>query len=139
MSKLSEIKADLALKALLSGNVIIDETALDVYAQYEQPASGLADEFIRIYYNGNAKALVKPIGLFSGNLAVAVYCMAKKSNGTVKRNRMDAIVAQIQNLVDEKVNDGYYFELSATPITPITVNDTTGYGLTTLNVEWREI
>jgi hypothetical protein len=52
---------------------------------------------------------------------------------------MKLVVAQIEKLVNEKVCDGYYFELSPNPITPITINDTTGYGLTTLNVEWRDI
>jgi hypothetical protein len=52
---------------------------------------------------------------------------------------MRAIVAQIEELVNGKQSGDYFFELSITPITPITVNDTTGYGLTTLNVEWRDI
>lgn len=139
MSALSEIKADLALKSLLEGKVIIGKTVLPVYEQGKQPSMGLSSDFIRIYYNGNPKALVKPIGCFSGDLAVALYSKANVKDGTAKRDRMTMIVAQIEELVNEKVCDGYYFELTPTPITPITVNDTTGYGLTTLNVEWRDI
>lgn len=139
MSLLSEIKADLALKSLLDGNLTIGETVLPVYGQCEQPSTGLANDFISIYYNGNPTSLTRPLGCFSGNLAVAFYCKANVKDGTAKRNRMKLVVAQIEKLVDEKVCDGYYFELSPNPITPITINDTTGYGLTTLNVEWRDI
>jgi hypothetical protein len=138
MSKLSEIRADLALKALLEGNVKLNDDEIEVYGQYEMPNKGVGSDFIRIYYNGNPKALTKPIGFFSGNLAVAVYCESN-TNNTAKRNRMNYIVSQIEELANEKESEGYFFELSPTPITPITVSDTTGYGLTTLNFEWREL
>lgn len=139
MGILANITADLALKGLLKDSVAIGNTILDVYAQYEQPSTGLASDFIRIYYNGTPTSLTRPLGCMSGNLAVALYSKANVKDGTAKRKRMQAIVSQIEELVNEKENEGYFFELSSQPITPITVNSTTGYGLTTLNVEWRDI
>jgi hypothetical protein len=136
MAKLSEIEADLALKSLLTGKIATDKDVLKVYGQYEQPNSGLDDDFIRIYYNGNIRSRTYPIGVFDGNLALQLFCKCN-NDGTAKRNRIRRLLAEVETYVDRKRNQGYTFKLSATPITPVTVDTTTGYSTTTLNIEWH--
>ena len=56
-----------------------------------------------------------------------------------KRKRVKQIIAQCAELVDGKLSQGFFFEFNAdNVITPTTVNLTTGYSTTILNVKWSE-
>lgn len=141
---LSDLTPDMALAALLDGRVVVQTSATasrvaKVYAQAEQPQTGLADEFISVFYNGVVRSLTKPIGIFRGNLALTLYCKSN-SDGTAKRKRIASMIAQTVELVTEKTSQGFFFELDpANVTTPTTVNLTNGYATTVLNVEWSTV
>jgi hypothetical protein len=147
MPNISDIQADKALQSLLKDKVVVQtsettSSVLKVYANYERPNVGLADDFISCYYNGQIQSRTKPLGLFIGNLALSVFCKASNDNTiTAKEYRIQQLVKQVETLVHCKSVDynglHYYFELTPTPITPTTVSTTTGYATTVLNVTWR--
>lgn len=140
--KSSEIAPDKALTNLLDRKVVVQISAtqsrkIKVYANAEQPQDGLSDEFVSIFYNGTLRSRTKPLGIISGNIALAIYCKSY-SDGTAKRNRIDSMVEQIVKLVNCKSEAGFFFELdTANFITPTTVNLTNGYTTTILNVHWH--
>jgi hypothetical protein len=141
MALASDIHADIALKELFQGNVKVGEAQTDVpiYAENERPNIGLADDYIEIYNNGIITALTKPLGCFSGNLAVAICCKLLP-DGAAATKRIKKLQRQIELLTQEKVSDGYYYEIDTTNvITPTTPNITTGYTTTIFNVSWSEI
>ncbi len=136
---LAELTPDTALAALLDGKVTVDDDAkiVKVYAQGEQPNVDVAKDYISVINNGVIISRTKPIGLFTGNLALSVNCKVNNDN-SIKLSRMRKLVAQCERIVNGKVSDGFFFELDATNvITPPTVNLTTGYATTILNVAWR--
>lgn len=137
---LADLTPDVALKTLLSGKVTVDADAKEVkvYAQGEQPNVGVADDYITVLYNGVITSWTKPIGYFSGNLALSVNSKLN-SNRTIKLNRLRKLVEQCCLLIiDKKTADGFFFEIThANVITPPTPNDTTGYATTTINVAWH--
>lgn len=139
---LADLTPDVALAALLDGKVEVQTSATKKYAarcyeQAKQPNKGLADEFLTVQNNGVIQSWTKPLGLYSGNLALTIYCKSN-ADGTAKTNRLRQMVAQCQMIVNCKSSDGFFFELDATNvITPPTVNLTTGYATTVLNVAWH--
>ncbi len=138
---LAELTPDSALAALLNEQVIVytgyESRPIRCYEQAKMPNKGLADEFIAIRTNGVITSRTKPFGLYVGNLALTIYCKSN-TDGTAKTNRLRQMVAQCELIVNGKVSDGFFFELDATNvITPPTVNLTTGYATTILNVAWR--
>lgn len=141
---LSDLTPDIALAALLDGKVAVQTSAtasrtVKVYAQAEQPQTGLADEFISIFYNGTVRSITKPIGIFRGNIALTLYCKSN-SDGTAKKKRIASMVERCVELVNSKTSQDFFFSLDPTNvITPTTVNLTNGYATTVLNVEWRTI
>jgi hypothetical protein len=142
MINLSDIAADTALQSLLEGKVFASSKKIElkVYAQYEMPNQGIGNYYIRIYYNGSGTSVTKPRSIFKGNLAVSV-CVVSNTDGTAKKEYFTNLVSQVESLISEKtIEKGklrYFFELTTTPITPITVNTTTGYASTVLNVAYR--
>ncbi len=139
---LAELTPDTALAALLDGKVEVQTSATEkhtirAYEQAKMPNKGLADEFITIQTNGVITSRTKPFGLYVGNLALTIYSKSN-TDGTAKTNRLRQMVAQCEQIVNGKVSDGFFFELDApNVITPPTVNLTTGYATTILNVAWR--
>lgn len=141
---LSDLTPDTALAALLDGKVEVqtrtDSWVVPVFAQAQQPTTGLADEFISVQYNGAIRSLTRPLGIFRGNLALTIYCKVHDQEQTAKRNRIASMVTQCVELVNSKVADSFFFELDpSNVITPTTVNLTNGYATTVLNVEWSTV
>lgn len=139
---LAELTPDTALKTLLDGNVSVQTSetesyALKVYGQDERPNMNLDDEFIEIYSNGVIQSLTKPHGVYRGNLALVVYVRAN-SDGTAKKNRTRQVLEQVEQLVSDKSQGGFFFEFDASNvITPTTTSQTTGYATTVLNISWH--
>jgi hypothetical protein len=142
MIKLSELHPDKALETLLEGNVSIEISEEEsrvalIYRQGERPNTDLGDEFIEILPNGVVRAMTKPMGVYRGNLAVILYCKAQ-SDGTVKFNRINSMLSQLESLVNYKSSGKFFFEINpSNVITPISYNSATGYTTMTLNVEWH--
>lgn len=142
MSTIADLTPDTALATLLDNIVKVQasETASHIiraYADEEKPNVGLGDEFIEVDWNGSARSLTRPLGVFRGNLALSIY-VKTQTDGRAKKKLVRQIISQCEELVNGKVNDGFYFEFDATNvITPTTVNLTSGYSTTVLNVSWR--
>ncbi len=142
MISIADIRPDAELKQCLEGKITIQTSAADyatlpVYKQGERPNTGLANEFIDININGVVRSKLQPLGLFYGNLAVSVYCKTQ-NNGVVKQNRVNAIVSQLEEYLKYRKYGKYFFELNPQNIiTPTTINVTSGYSVTVLNVEWQ--
>jgi len=139
---IAELTPDTALAALLDGKVEVQTSETEkhfiyAYEQARMPNKGLADEFITIQNNGVITSRTKPFGLYLGNLALTIYCKSYE-DGTANINNLHQIVVQCEQIVNGTTSQGFFFELDATNvITPPTVNLTTGYATTILNVAWR--
>lgn len=142
MSALADITPDVVLAALLDKVVIVktsetESHSIRAYADEEKPNVGLGDEFIEVDWNGSARSLTKPIGVFRGNLALSIY-VKTQADGRAKKKIVKQIVAQTAELVNGKTSQGFFFEFDPSQvITPTTANITTGYSTTILNVEWH--
>ena len=140
----SEIRPDLALKRLLEGKIILQKSETEfadvkVYAQGERPNDGLDSEFVEIQLNGSKRSVTKPMGLLRGGIALAVYVKAY-DDGSVFQYRVDALLKLIEEKVSLSGFGNYFFEINPNNIiTPTTVNVTTGYSTTILNIEWHTV
>lgn len=140
----SEIRPDLALKKLLDGNIILQKSETEfadvkVYAQGERPNNGLDSEFIEILLNGSIRSVTKPMGLIRGSIALAVY-VKTYDDGSVFQYRVDALLKLIEEKISQSAQGNYFFEINPNNIiTPTTVNVTTGYSTTILNIEWHTV
>lgn len=140
----SEIRPDIALKKLLEGNLILQRSETDfadvkVYAQGERPNDGLDSEFVEILLNGSIRSVTKPIGLLKSSIALAVY-VKTYDDGSVFQYRVDALLKLIEEKVSNVVSGDYFFEINLDNIiTPTTVNVTTGYSTTILNIQWHTV
>ena len=140
----SEIRPDLALKALLEGQIVLRKSAtesvvIDVYAQGERPNTGLASEFVEILFNGAVRSMTKPIGVLRGNVVVSVYVKSYE-DGSVFQYRVDSIMKQIEEKVSNAMAGNYFFEINPDNIiTPTTTNIASGYSTTILNIQWHTV
>lgn len=140
----SEIRPDIALKKLLEGNLILQRSETDfvdvkVYAQGERPNDGLDSEFVEILLNGSIRSVTKPIGLLKSSIALAIY-VKTYDDGSVFQYRVDSLLKLIEEKVSNVVSGDYFFEINLDNIiTPTTVNVTTGYSTTVLNIQWHTV
>lgn len=140
----SEIRPDLALKQILDKQIVLQRSATEsveikVYAQGERPNVGLDEEFIEILFNGTVRSNTKPIGLVRGSLAVPIYVKTYE-DGSVFQIRVDSILKQLEEKVSSVTAGAFYFSLNLNNImTPTTVNVTSGYSTTILNIEWHTV
>lgn len=142
MKTIADLNPDMALALLLDGKVRVETSATEshtirAYGDEERPNRNLGDEFIDIGWNGGARSLSQPLGLFSGNLALTIWCRTQP-DGRAKKKIVRQIVGQISELAGGKCSQGFFFGFNPdNVITPTTVNLTTGYSTTVVNVEWH--
>ena len=140
----SEIRPDIALKKLLEGKIILQRSETEfadikVYAQGERPNDRLDTEFVEILINGIVRSVTKPLGFLKGNLALAVY-VKTYDDGSVFQYRLDHILKLIEERVSNIASEDYFFEINPDNIiTPTTINVSTGYSTTILNIEWHTV
>lgn len=140
----SEIRPDLELKALLEGNLILQRSETDfadvkVFAQGERPNDGLDSEFVEVLLNGSVRSVTKPMGLLRGSIALAVY-VKTYDDGSVFQYRVDTLLKLIEEKVSPSTSENYFFEINPDNIiTPTTVNVTTGYSTTVINIDWHTV
>jgi hypothetical protein len=68
---------------------------------------------------------------------VSLYS-SMNNDGSVKSNRISKILEQFDTLVHNLVTDKYFYRYPKDRfITPTTPNVTSGYSITTLNLEWH--
>lgn len=139
---IARLNPDVVLAEVLTDNMIVNTTptktrTIKAFAANEQPNNKLPDEYISVYQNGVTQSVTKPIGLYKGNLALAIF-VKTHSNGTIMHNRIQQIMEQCEAMVNEHSYNGFYYELDPmNVITPTTTNVSTGYSTTILNVSWH--
>lgn len=142
MSKLANLTPDTVLASLLDKVVTVQTSeteshSIRAYADEGKPNVGLGNEFVEVAWNGSARSLTSPLGVFRGYLALSIYVKAQ-TDGRAKKKLVRQIIAQCEELVNGKTSQGFFFKLDPTnAITPTTVNPTTGYSTTVLNVKWH--
>lgn len=141
--KITELNPDEVLAAWMDNCLFVmtsttsPKRAVRVYAQGEQPQTGLGDEYMTIIYNGIIQSKTFPMGVMRGNLALQINSKAV-SGVTARRKRLALLAEQAAAHIDRRVIGGYYFELDlVNPIVQPTVNLTTGYATLVLNISWH--
>lgn len=136
----SLIEPDAELCEYLQGKVFIGDpetgTPVTVYRDWGRPTNGLPTDFIVVYVNGDIEGLGSDIDFARGNLMVALYSKMN-DDGSVKINRIQRILKQIDTEIEGLSTEHYYFEYDMPQfITPTTPNQASGYSVTTLNLRW---
>lgn len=139
---LATLNPDVVLAEALNDNVIVNTSdtefhTIKAYPANKQPNKDLPKEYLNVYQNGIIQSKTKPIGLYYGNLALAIF-VETQSDGTAKTNRIRQIIEQCEAMVNERSYSGFHYQLDpANVITPTTPNINTGYTTTILNIEWH--
>lgn len=139
---IATLNPDVALADVINDNVVIDDTAakkrtVKAFSAHMQPNTDLPHEYISVYQNGIIESVTKPIGVYKGNLALAIF-VETQSNGTIKFNRIHQIMEQLEAMVNEQTYGGFFYEFDpANVITPTTTNISTGYSTTIINATWH--
>jgi len=141
--KITELNPDIVLADWMDKRLFVQTSATSpkrvvrVYAQGEQPQTGLGDEYMTVAYNGVISSKTTPLGVMRGNIALQIN--SKAVSGVVaRRKRLAQLAEQAAGFIDRQVIGGYYFALDLTnPIVQPTVNLTTGYATMVLNISWH--
>lgn len=140
--KLSELKPDAMLAALLKDKVKVqvsktESRIVKAYADGERPNVNLADEFIDVVWNGAARSLTEPLGLFTGNLALTIQ-VKTYPDGRTNKIVTQRILGQVYDIVEHATEGRYHYTLRADNVVmPLTTNNSTGYSSMTINVQWH--
>ena len=142
MIKPSTIQPDIELRDALAGHITVGTAGggtanVAVYGDWERPTNSLPDDFITIYINGNPQGVSMDTPFAKGTLMVSLYCKLN-DDGSVKRNRIQKILAQFEETIQKYISENYFFEYDSLQfITPTTPNYTSGYSVTILNLRWN--
>lgn len=137
----SSILPDQELRDFLRNRIVVGDGSsaptLPVYGDWERPTNETPSDFLVLMYNGDVGGVGMDTPYAEGYLMASLYCRLH-DDGSVKRNRVQKILAQFDELV-ENLNTGNYFFRYVTPqfITPTTPNVSSGYSITTLNLKWN--
>lgn len=140
--KPSQINADVELRDLLKGLPTVQSPTgamlpVEVYIGADRPLTGVGDDFIDISYNGDPRSVDIAMGVIRGSLVVSLFSKLN-SDGTIKRNRVQKILEQFEDMVHHKTSEHFCYVMDLTRfITPTTANQSSGYSVTRLNVEWH--
>lgn len=138
----SHIKPDVELATLLRDQIDVGlpgggTKKVTVYSDWERPTNGVPDDFIVVYINGDVGGVGMDTPFAKGYLMVSLYCKLN-DDGSVKKNRIERILEQFDELLEAKVSNDYYYEYDAQRfITPTTPNQSSGYSVTSLNLRWH--
>ena len=142
MIQISEITPDVELAGALQDQVSVglldgSTATVAVYSDWERPTNNLPDDFIVCYINGDVSGVGMDTPFAKGDMMVNLYCRLN-DDGSVKKNRVKKLLAQLDSLIEKKSTEHFYFYYDADRfITPTTPNQTSGYSVTSLNVRWN--
>lgn len=138
-----DVRPDKALALMLAGRLHIsksaaEQAALRVFFHSMQPTSYKEENYVTISFNGAIKSVTAALGYFEGYLVLLFHCKMHP-NGTARDETIRYVLKQIQHYIHRQVApEGYYYELdTANAITPSTINLTSGYSVTMLNIKWH--
>lgn len=138
----SSIKPDVELASFLKNKITVGlpgggTQKVKVYSDWERPTNELPDDFIVAYINGGIEGAGPRVDYASGVILVNLYCKMN-DDGSVKKNRIEKILAKFEKLVNGLNTEKYCFEYSNPNfVTPTTPNQSTGYSVTSLNLTWH--
>lgn len=142
MIPISSIEPDVALRDYLQGKVEVGlpgggTQAIPVYGDWERATNNAPDDFIVIFLNGDVGGVGMKTNYANGFLAVSLYSKLN-DDGSVKKQRVKKLLEQFDKLIDEHVEEDYFYKYDSPRfITPTTPNITSGYSVTTLNITWH--
>lgn len=139
--KPSSISPDESLRDFLRGRISVGlegggTQRVAVYSDWERPTNNLPTDFIVIYINGDIEGVGMDTPFARGYLMVSLYSKMN-DDGSVKKNRIEKILAQFDELIEKRVVGAYHFEYDPQRfITPTSPNQSSGYSVTNLNLRW---
>lgn len=143
MIPISTIQPDVELRDFLQDKISVGladggSQIVPVYGDWERSTNDAPSDFIVIFLNGDIGGYGMRSPYAEGNIMVSLYCKMN-DDGSVKKQRVSKILAQIEDLVIERHStENYFYKYAAERfITPTTPNSTTGYSVTTLNLLWH--
>ena len=142
MIPISSIQPDVELRDFLQGQISVGVSGggsrtVTVYGDWEKPTNGAPDDFLVIFLNGDVGGYGMQAPYAEGYLMVSLYSKLN-DDGSVKKNRVEKILAQFDDLIEKKITTNYFYKYAAQRfITPTTPNITSGYSVTTLNLMWH--
>lgn len=142
MMKPSSIEPDVELRNLLKEEISVGlpgggTQKVAVYGDWERPTNDVPTDFLVIFINGDIEGVGMDTDYASGYLMVSLYCKMN-DDGSVKKNRINKILAQFEKRIQKCITENYFFEYDSDRfITPTTPNQTSGYSITNLNLRWH--
>ena len=137
------VRPDKAMKEMLDGRLqksdsVVKQEILNVYVSDHEPNHHKAEDFVLIKFNGAINTVTTDFRLFKGYLVVLFYCKAN-ANGTAQQRLIEYVLSQVQHYIHRQSSQqGYFYQVdTTTAITPTTINLTSGYSVTMLNVAWH--
>lgn len=143
MIPISSIHPDVELRDFLQEQNIHVELAdgsaqeVTVYGDWERPTNEVPSDFMVVMLNGDIGGVGMDTRYADGFIMVSLYCKMN-DDGSVKKQRIDKILSQFDEVVERLLTEHYFFKYAPLRfITPTTPNITSGYSVTTLNLEWH--
>lgn len=142
MIKPSSIQPDVELRDFLQNKVRVGlagggSQMVTVYGDWERPTNEVPSDFMVVYINGDIGGVGMKTDYAEGYVMVSLYSKMN-DDGSVKKARIQKILAQFDELVEGVKTQHYLFRYAAPRfITPTTPNITSGYSVTTLNLWWH--
>ncbi len=143
MIPISSIHPDEELRDYLQDQIPVgmpggESQMVTIYGDWERPTNEVPSDFIVVMLNGDIGGVGMDTNYADGYIMVSLYCKMN-DDGSVKKQRVDKILAKFSELVDEKLLTEHFFYKYVAPrfITPTTPNVTSGYSVTTLNIYWH--
>lgn len=142
MIPISSIHPDEELRDFLRGKIRVGlagggSQMVTVYGDWERPTNDVPSDFIVVMLNGDIGGVGMDTHYAEGYLMVSLYCKMN-DDGSVKKQRVDKILAQFDELVEKLLTEHYFYKYTSPRfITPTTPNITSGYSITTLNLYWH--
>lgn len=138
----SSIQPDSELRDFLQGQIRVGlagggSRIVAVYGDWERPTNEVPDDFLVIMNNGDVGGVGMDTDYAEGYLMVSLYSKLN-DDGSVKKNRVQKILRQFDDLIEKLITDNYYYRYDTSRfITPTTPNVTSGYSVTNLNLRWH--
>lgn len=141
---ISDIEPDKELCQMMNGLVEVlqaDGTMATVpfYREGERSTNEAPTDFVEVVINGDFGGISMDTRYASGSLIIALYNKIN-DDGSIKYNRVKKILEQFDSALDGLQTEHYHYRYDIQRfITPTTIDDTTGYSLTMLNLLWHTL
>lgn len=142
MIPISSIQPDVELRDFLQNKIRVGlagggSQMVPVYGDWERSTNDAPSDFLVVFLNGDMGGYGMTSPYAEGYIMVSLYCKMN-DDGSAKKNRVSKILAQFDGLIEGLLTENYFYKYAPQRfITPTTPNVTTGYSVTTLNLQWH--